>query len=366
MNNLKIEIKQPNFVFCPPPPGKPDPKLPFDPNSEKARERIAQSAQKGYTCVYYALNMIRRRIGKFPCESQKQPRQLEILISERRKSETASSEKHQWKVDFAKQLAETIPSGIYNKNQAEQLIKNPGKIPLLLQEKCCEVLQSFCKQGSTDNFLTFVQDKESQDYIRTNELFFKKINVNPEEMYNKRYKGMLNKSYENLTLTDKNWALNAIAHKICYVLYGLKISPWNPDQPIERLIEQLTLYGPHVVLGYIGQEYYQEKPFELAEKVAGKAIYGWKPNTPREGSSLYHAVLLVGARSDKKVIYFIDPLDGSDPKNLESQRIYVMSYEKLKSYIANLDNSQYRDKNNNIKITEEHNYALYNPELNYL
>ena len=46
---------------------------------------------------------------------------------------------------------------------------------------------------------------------------------------------------------------------------------------------------------------------------------------------------IVGAEivGDKKLVYFIDPLDGSDPSDIKTQKIYAMSYKTLQETITN-------------------------------
>lgn len=76
-----------SIVFCPPLPGKPDPNQTFDPSSGEIRSRVKQSAQKGNSCGYNALQLLRdeRRIGKFPSASQIEERKIEKAHSLHRK-----------------------------------------------------------------------------------------------------------------------------------------------------------------------------------------------------------------------------------------------------------------------------------------
>ena len=146
--------------------------------------------------------------------------------------------------------------------------------------------------------------------------------------------------------------------------YHLNRSAWHPSHPIERLIREISKHGPHAVNGHIGQEFYEDKPFKLTEKVEGRTVFGWKPTAQRKSNlPSFHVVVLVGARSEKGHVYFIDPLDGSDPKNIETQIIYVMSYERLKSVIANLTGMKWKTKQGKVIFDDpeegENNYALH-------
>jgi hypothetical protein len=74
-----------NRVFCPPPLGKPDSNHPIDLQNRVPRARVRQGPQKGETCFYYALNMIRNRIGKNSPSCQMENREFEKIFSGWRK-----------------------------------------------------------------------------------------------------------------------------------------------------------------------------------------------------------------------------------------------------------------------------------------
>ena len=156
-----LSVHQP-FVFCPPLPGKPDPNEPS--NSGK---RVTQLPQKGDTCPYYALNMIRQRIGKKPTASQLKERAIEKLFSDHRKKTTALYESLQWKQDFASQVASTLPSNLVTKKDALELLKTAADdIPEELREKCCAVLTSFCKQEHHNDLLSCVTEEFQEKDIQ--------------------------------------------------------------------------------------------------------------------------------------------------------------------------------------------------------
>src|SRR6185437_2726052 len=119
---------------------------------------------------------------------------------------------------------------------------------------------------------------------------------------------------------------------------GLQRSQWHPSQPIDVLIENVRRYGAHLVVGKIGQKFYEHKPFPSATKIAGQTVYAWI--TPQRSAAYLapdmHAVVLVGADQTRKCVYYIDPLDGSDPKKEAYPKIYAASYEELQKTIANL------------------------------
>ena len=118
----------------------------------------------------------------------------------------------------------------------------------------------------------------------------------------------------------------------------------------------------------------------VQDKVQERSLWGWRPNaTRRQGAEINHSVVLVGARDEwlgsKKIehIYYIDPNDPSDPENVESQRIYVMSLGSFRDRIFNLAAQQMRSLRTN-EVTFEvakdgapNNYAVYDDtKVNYL
>src|SRR5690242_156760 len=81
-------VKQ-DLVFWPLPPGKPDPQKTHERGEAPLEDRVVQSGSKeDLTDFYYACNFLRQRIGKKPSESQKGDREIEINISQWRKTMT--------------------------------------------------------------------------------------------------------------------------------------------------------------------------------------------------------------------------------------------------------------------------------------
>ncbi len=68
---------------------------------------------------------------------------------------------------------------------------------------------------------------------------------------------------------------------------------------------------------------------QLSSRIGDRKIYGWKPKTSRNKEAL-QAIILIGAPSTGHV-YFIDP------KDPESQRIYVICYRTLQDSAIDLN-----------------------------
>lgn len=84
-------------------------------------------------------------------------------------------------------------------------------------------------------------------------------------------------------------------------------------------------------------------------------------------------ITVVGARSDLGGhVYFIDPKDSSDPAARESQKIYVMPYEKFRSCVVDLNGIErgywpdlYREGcSPSDEVEEENCFALHAADIN--
>jgi hypothetical protein len=91
-------INTPNFIFLEVPSKKPDPKEPSNRSNLFTRTTVDRPLPKGDTNFYYALNLIRIRIGKNPSRSLASNRRLEMIASNLRKK--ISSLSHSLLGDF--------------------------------------------------------------------------------------------------------------------------------------------------------------------------------------------------------------------------------------------------------------------------
>ncbi|HSW85900.1 MAG TPA: hypothetical protein VLG49_00210 [Rhabdochlamydiaceae bacterium] len=355
-------------VFCAPLPGKPDPNKPWDPSSKETRPRVVQPGQKGDASWHYALQILRdeHRIGKHPTESQMKERDIEIKISNYRKIIKKIYETFQVRIEFAQEVFGN--SGSCTKKKAREfsiVLANAPELDQKFKDICCATLKAFCEQEKYDDFSTYANEEFYQALMPVHEQLFKEFNVSSEEVQKGIPKG-LNKTWEELSVTEKETQAQSVAFAVSYKAYNCKRSPWHPKQPIEALEKQLELHGRHLVLGKFGQLYYEaeDPPSELG-KIKGRPVFGWKPNAKRNNRPNFHAVVIVDVKikDEKSHIYFLDPLDSSDPKQISTQKIYAMSLDRLRSSIISLTGIQARTSDGKIVFESEeqgpNNYALY-------
>jgi hypothetical protein len=344
------------FSFCPPPPGKPDSKKLPD-STSKQRPRIVQSPQKGDTCMYYALQILRNE--KKPIKNPEAPRQLqptaaEKSISKYRKIQTRIDQ--YFPVDNAKFLAERTASGVFTQTDALSfMVKHLSRKDLKeVLDSLYNALTIFCEQDEDDDFFHFIEELHSQKIMQA------RLSLLEEN-------GITLPLHEIKDTKRRQLAVEDQVKCLMTYVYKAQKSPWHPSQPIEKLIENLNLYGPHLVIGKFGQNFYQTNAIKLPETIAGRTILGWPEHVTRinENEAAFHAVVIVGAtvKEEKSCAYFIDPLDGSDSSDINTQKIYEISYQELKASIANLLGIQQRASTGS-KIflpieKRENKYALY-------
>jgi len=365
-------VSTPDLVFCPPPPGKPDPRAPIDPQLRKPRRRVVQAPQKEDTCWYYAIQLIRFKIGKNPPPSLKGARAEEQLASSFRKTMTRIDRFWSSKIGFTEDIMEKMGIDSFTKIHASQFLSHTGKMNALKREMV-PFLQTFCKQDRYKDLYSFAKMSYEDALIEAREGFLKRSGASHKEFCAQFSSIAAQFSQENTVLfqmstTQERALLGTHCTQVIARKLGLKVSPWHPTQSIEQLATQLRRKGPHVVGGHFGLDYYEKLPFKLAEQVAGRSVWGWKPATKRRNEGpRYHDVVVVGAHLGQKRVYYIDPRDGSNPADIEQQKIYTVSYAKFTSYLCDLSGSQLRSLDGEREFLPSSRYALYgNPAMNYL
>ncbi len=336
-------------VFCPPLPGKPGPYA----ADGASRLRIPQSVQKGETCIYYALQILRneRKIGKYSSRKLPESRFIERLdekaISKYRKSKTKADYKFGPLFSFEKAIKTELDSGSFSREQAACFLRDKDKIDNIVpkhRQKVCDALTSFCAQNVHHDFSTYLYDQQNQALEKANQQFFEHFDLFPRDCYAEEELGK--KPWKDLSQSELSGAVYQTVFYLMRSAYGCVQSSWHPEQGIEHLIEQLKAHGPHFMGGQIGRSYYEDAPSVLPQSIEGRPILYWKVNAKRIESYRLHAVVVVGAQINKQgqqLVYFLDPLDGSDPQDITTQKVYVMSYKRLKEAIVSLDG--YRSKN---------------------
>lgn len=362
VSNIK---NSPHYVFCAPQPGKPDPK--YDPTLGKPRGRVIQKPQKGNTCLYYALQILlnEKKIGKNPSSSQLETREQEKKFSMHRKELTRVENNLKFRFDFAEQFV----FGVYKSRSKadvqiflEFLNTYPNTILEGQRERCKNALEEFCNQKEYDDFILFAKDTYYKAIMDVHQIILGKTLQPFMDQYKKRF----NRDWKDATERQQDLFLKNTIFALNYQLYGAKKSSWHPSQPFEKFVAELKQHGCHFVVGRYGHSYYKKEPFKWGE-LEGRSVFGWKPDAERkdDNSGISHTIVIVGATyiNGKELIFFVDPKDGSDPKDIKTQKIYVMSYNRLKETIADLFCLEYKDENDKVTFKEpsegENNYALH-------
>ena len=380
-------------------PGKPDPKVYWE--KGQTRSRVAQSSQKGPTCMYYALNFLRERIGKLFSPEYQKARDIEKQCSFFRKKITRIENEKELINQFVKkmdvnpnrdQISVLLRSLKEDRSEGEDL--GPEDIEEL--NTLINRFQKFCAQNQSDNLFEYVLNHYNAEYERIHNQFFKVMGFDPEVMYeNKRKKELLNNvykkngisfnqaresmldslfnkmcpSWKSLSVTDRHVAFSNFRDSVLLQVYGFKETQWKPRQSIDVLIDNLKAHGPLLMSGAIGKTFYENPP-KVVKEVAGRCIYCWQKGGLKKTFELFghpvsHVVVVIGAEkggSRDGFVYFVDPTDGSDPKNPELQRIYVTSYQNFKEKVFKI--AKYpctRQSGTQLSSSSNKAYAFYRP-----
>ena len=284
-----------NFVYYQLPNGKPDPQQPCT-AATKITDRRRFVPQKGadcaHTCAYYALNMIRFRIGKNPTSDLQKARDLEESASRYRKVHTGLNS-----------LIKSDPQKYKRSN-----------LPLI----DIEILKD-C-------------------YGMPIDMAFKKIGAALPQ-------GLTWESFEELIRANSVPALGSSLNRVMAgtlaQYYELTKSQWHgatdtmDAHHITQLIEELQRTGPLVVLGNFGRSCYSIPPQPLLElPIEGCQLLGWGPKAKHKklpDATPPQAITIVGARKEgeQEYVYYVDPFDASDSACEALRKVYQISYAFL-------------------------------------
>ncbi len=314
-----------SFIFCPPLLGKPDP-AESKPKGIDTRRRILQKGAGEGECFFGLYNLLRERY-KAPNTQKWEERNFEQLISRfRRELYTCDEHLADAIRDISVPRIHEILSQITKENLNNratmgtlQWLDSQAKIPI------DSYLQPFIDQKKYQNLAEYFEYLHNQATLKVLLKFLPQLNPD----------------LQNLSNDEKTSApiLYGLARRSIEKKFHLKVSSWLPTQPLTSLIEELKLKGPLGIIGNFGSAYFNADPHPIGRKINGREIYGWNKNDPIFSRSISaHTYLIVGAEiiHEKGFVYFINPSDPSDPQNPESQKIYVMSYDRLTS-IGNLN-----------------------------
>lgn len=327
------------------PAGKPDPTLPC-PVGKEDRPRVRQSAAKGRTCWYYAMNFLRTRVGCDPMGDHSVERKIEKTLSEHRKKLSD--------IDITFPTKNMRTSGVFKQRLPDDRAAVHSLIGLyeLGRVECVhasvqalfdvyiDLCKRFIAQQKYNSMATFLQCEETKlkDSITRDCLIG--LGVDPRVRFAKVISEVTGMNAAGLTL-EKLCAFSGgfdnVLRSVAAEKYGLKTSDWTPDMSIEVLIQEMKLHGPLYVSGALGACVYVAPP-RVLRSVAGRTIHFWPKGSARNNLTAGHAVVLVGAEktSGGPLIYYVDPNDPSDPKDKSLQKIYAISYKNLVDSVVNL------------------------------
>ena len=124
-DNLRVRNDNTSVMYILP-PGKPDTKTPLVSVEEDLRPRVdLSSAKKGQTCFYYALNLIRTRIGPNPPPEFQEARRIEKCISDCRKQITQIDIVDSW--DKLKTIETLVQTALQHTKAAPNANSMKGK-----------------------------------------------------------------------------------------------------------------------------------------------------------------------------------------------------------------------------------------------
>ncbi|MCH9626017.1 MAG: hypothetical protein S4CHLAM123_12060 [Chlamydiales bacterium] len=362
-------INRPDFYFNPPALGEPDPSAYYDGITPRAR--VEQSAKSGMECWYTVMSWLRPSIGNNFAPQFEIDYNTEQLIAHRRTMLNLAKNYMDKTLFLDTQLKEEYQVEIVTKKVTARF-----QLDSSMDDFSQETLKKFHEQTLTDNLSEFALHDFYRKCNESDEYFlYGTLNEKPEKdfcienlrefitnLHENTSKLHLQKPWDALSLLEKRWALGTMANMACARLFGLEQAGWNFHKNVTNLIQEMQEHGPLMVQGYFGQPYYKDKPFQLADKVGQRTIWGWKPDAVRQENDKHHIhpILVVGGRSDTKTghVYFIDALDKSDPCDSDSARVYIMSYPKFTEQIATLEGL--KTKQDEI-MPEANNFAWYSP-----
>lgn len=336
-------------------PGKPD-------HEKEDGHFKLQSAQKGPTCWYYALNMIRDRIGKDPKEGFEEKRAFEQLSSKRRKEITALRKSFEETHDVVQQLLHDARYAKHNLRLKANCLTMLPRLQAAMSHHDEEVvrettlvfniLKAFCDDGGVDDLEEFYQQNMIKQVNKVNTVFLQTLGHDPKALYeiDAGQDASIDielPAWDTLSEIQKRPLLDNFAMRSCIKGYNLTASEWSPAQPIASLIHSLSTHGPMYCKGFSGKMYYHPIAPAQVKTIETTPIFGWKKTDPRNELPIAHSIVVVGAgiEGGLEFVYYVDPLDASDPTAGDSQRpIYVTTYARFIERIINLRNEKIDDK----------------------
>lgn len=111
---------------------------------------------------------------------------------------------------------------------------------------------------------------------------------------------------------------------------------FSPSVPkIDDLIAFLKQNGPFIASGHYGLACYLAKPepFEGLPSIGERAVYAWKKGALKVPlNQSLHVITIIGTKkysADNGLVFFLDPIDKSDPTDHSLERIYATSFKNF-------------------------------------
>lgn len=294
------------------PPGKPDSSYPFPGiNVDDTRPRVSDPGQKGRaSCEYYAFNFFRPRIGKHP-DSDPELRRVEQLFSEHRK----------------------VVSRLITEREN------------LIREAEC-MMHALGPKPSNDDFrrwIALIGADKSAKIVEAHEKLLASVSFNL-----KAYAASFSQKHQLPGYAEASIAAKQIISGLAIMQARLTqyphlcISPWNFIEGPEALMQEIKQFGPMLVKGYYGSDFYRpNSAFVMTQSIGGQAIHAWRPQDYEWQKAATHTITVVGMKkeeSGKYRVIFIDPRDASKPD--EPRKHYLMSYERFVENMRDLHGTQ--------------------------
>ena len=232
-----------------------------------------------------------------------------------------------------------------------------------------DLLKYFYRRGDKGKLLEYIEDwyYESLSALHARTFAFFDITEKDLETLSLKDRGQPLKTLKLYERAILNQRVLLDIYKKAYVLEN---SSWNPSQPIQKLIEQLKIHGPHYVTAQFGVSP-KGKATPTDQIIEDRPVLQW--NGCEKMAEENHSVVIVGTDAAKKTVYFLDPNDGSDPKDMKTQKLYQISYEFLCSRIATLYGANLNNQDDHCRSYDydfyrfcsknHNNFALYNPSF---
>ncbi len=331
--------------FCIPLAGKPKTCIMFAPCSSRPR-----TVQAGYKVNdlpgYLAFNLIRIRYGEGSHKRFPHERKFEKSVSDFRKRHRAHSRETAHTISIAEKIFDHLDCDRVTRIMATCL--NLEKIPGKHLTDIIGLVVRFSSQKRVNDLSEFINQIFVAASLESIETYFRSIDLDPEETANRFLVEIGEKpSFSTLSSELRLGILSSIFFKTLIKGYNLHTSSWHPSHPISSLEVELREHGPHLIRGVFGPRSYRFPSLKLKEsferdakplKIAKRFVYYWPKGSPRieDPSLISGCFVIVGVDVKEGRVYYLNPDEGSDPRKVEKQRIYAMSYERLQASISDI------------------------------